>query len=603
MEYYPTDEERDVIKLMMAEKSNWQEGTVFITPKVAFDTKKLVEKCRKNYFGIFNQQKDPFSQREKIFIPFTEWVIETILKNIDIDTKDIQAKAKNPASYKIANLFRYILRKKLDDTHFGKIINSLLRRVCIDGTGFLKIYKEKKKLHIDVVDRLNMLYDPSAETLDLSSGITERHVLTLNEFLEYGFENSEFVKGTNTIDRTGFDLSSKSNIRTEVPYVTVYERYGYISKKILTGKESDKNEFVYALTIASGLERESQTIVHKVKEVKGHPYQEFKFKSVPNRLDGRGVAEMLFNIQAYLNEVVNTRLTKSRIVHQGLWKLRGNITPQQVSKLFTTSAIKLDPSSDIERLDTGTIDPSSYKDEEMAYQWGVRVTQSSEGLPNASKNLATVAVIEEQGSAKAYNMRIEDIFLNLEKAFTEKIVPIILDELTEEEIVRITGDVAVMQDLDEQLIKNYVYSKVDDMMKQGGMTPPTEQEMELLIEETKADFKNMKDDRPMPVIPEIFDTEYDISVTMTDETVNKATMAQSLQNLLPIIAQAGKPIEPVLMELFDALGLDSDTLMSQMAKPAPQVMMPQGQEQLSPEQKAGIPQPAPSPAQTVPVAA
>ena len=128
--------------------------------------------------------------------------------------------------------------------------------------------------------------------------------------------------------------------------------------------------------ICSGLESESQAILHKVKEVKNHPYQEFKFKEVPNRMDGRGPVEMLFDIQAYINEVVNTRLNKSRIVHLGLWKLRGNITPQQVSRLFTTGAIKLDQTSDIEPLNTGSIDPSSYRDEEQAFSWGTKVTQS-----------------------------------------------------------------------------------------------------------------------------------------------------------------------------------------------------------------------------------
>ena len=177
--YQPTEAEKKAIKIMLNEKSNWQEGTVFVTPKVAFDTKKMVEKCRKNYYGIFNEGKDPVTKRDKIFIPFTEWIVETILKNIDIDTKDINVKAKNPSSYKIANIFRYVLRKKLEDVSFGKTINKLLKRVCIDGTGFLKIYRNNGKLQIDVVDRLNMLYDPSAETLDQSSGIIERNVLRI----------------------------------------------------------------------------------------------------------------------------------------------------------------------------------------------------------------------------------------------------------------------------------------------------------------------------------------------------------------------------------------------------------------------------------------
>ena len=396
---------------------------------------------------------------------------------------------------------------------------------------------------------------------------------------------------------TGFDLSSKSNIRTSVPYCTVYERYGWIPKSIITGKDKDDNEYVYALMICSGLESESQAILHKVKEVKNHPYQEFKFKEVPNRMDGRGPVEMLFDIQAYINEVVNTRLNKSRIVHLGLWKLRGNITPQQVSRLFTTGAIKLDQTSDIEPLNTGSIDPSSYRDEEQAFSWGTKVTQSVDQTDQPASKKASIAIIENQESNKAYNLRIEDIFLNLEKAFREKIVPIINKELTKEEIVRITGDVNSMKELDEQLARNYVYGQVNDLIKKGGITPPTEQDIELMIQNAVQDMSKMGEDRPMPVVEEFFNTEYDVTVTVTDETINKATIAQMLQNILPIVAQTGKPVDGILTELFDTLGIDGERMLNQMNKQ--QQQLPQGQQtsnqgdQLSKEQQAGMTQEPP----------
>ena len=340
--------------------------------------------------GIFNNDKDPMTGREKIFIPFTEWIIETILKNIDIDTKDITVKAKNPSAYAVADIYRYIIRKKLDDINFGQIINKLLKRVCIDGTGFLKIYRDGGKFRMAVVDRLNLMYDPSAETLDQSSGITERNILTLPEFKEYEWDNMEYVKGTTTIDRTGFDIASKSNIRTTVPYVEVFERYGYFPKSIITENTKDDDNYVYGLIIASGMTSVGTTVVHKIVELDGHPYQEFKFKEVPNRMDGRGPAEMLMNIQAYINEVVNTRLNAGRMVHQKLWKIRGNVTPQQLSNFFATAAIKLDSQSDIEMVNTGSIDPSSYRDEEQAYFWGNKVTQSVDEIAPTGKNTAKI---------------------------------------------------------------------------------------------------------------------------------------------------------------------------------------------------------------------
>lgn len=598
-EYQPTDREREAITILLQEKSNWQEGTVWITPKVTFDTKKMVEKCRKNYFGIFNEANDPMTNRQKIFIPFTEWVIESILKNIDIDTKDITVKAKNPSAYAVADIYRYVIRKKLDDINFGQIINKLLKRVCIDGTGFLKIFKDNGKLGIYVIDRLNMMYDPSAETLDQSSGIIERNVLTLPEFQEYkNWDNVGVVKGTTTLDRTGFDLASKANIRTTVPYVEVFERYGYVPKWIVTDDEADKdsNEYVYALIIASGLSSQNQTVIHLIKEVSGHPYQEFKFKEVPNRLDGRGPAEMLMNIQAYINEVVNTRLNAGRMVHQKLWKIRGNVTPQQLSNFFATAAIKLDANSDIEMVNTGSIDPSSYRDEEQAYFWGNQVTQSVDDQTQGG-NTATEALIGQQAANKAYNLRIEDIFLNLEKAFAEKIVPIINKELSKEEIIRITGDVKDIKRMDEKLAKNYVYNTLNKEMKEKGMMSlQSTEEVEAAIDSIASEMENMGEDRPIPKFDELFDTKYDIKITITDETINKATIAQALQNIMGIAAQAGKPIEPIMSELFDTLGFSGERMIAEMEKQPQQQPQQIGQgQQLTPEQQAGMMQEPPMP--------
>ena len=612
-EYSPTDAERKAIEILFSEKSNWQEGTVWVTPKVSFDTKKMVEKCRKNYFGIFNEPLDPVTNRQKIFIPFTEWIIESILKNIDIDTKDITVKAKNPSAYAIADIYRYIIRKKMDDINFGQIINKLLKRISIDGTGFLKIYKDGGKLQIAVVDRLNMIYDPSAETLDQSSGIIERNVLTVPELREYtDWKNTEFVKGSTTIDRTGFDLASKGNVRTTVPYADVYERYGYIPKYLITEKDEDKDTFVYGLIIASGLSGVSSTIIHKIKEVDEHPYQEFKFKEVPNRMDGRGPAEMLMNIQAYINEVVNTRLNAGRMVHQKLWKIRGNITPQQLSNFFATSAIKLGANDDIEMVNTGSVDPSSYRDEEQAYFWGEKVTQSVDDLSPTGKHTATQALVSQQAANKAYNLRIEDIFLNLEKAFKEKIVPIINKELSKEEIVRITGDVKDVKLMDAKLAKNYVYNTLNTELKQKGMMSlQSTEEMQAAIDEISKRMEGMGSDRPMPVFDELFNTEYDIKISVTDETLNKATMAQALQNIMGVLAQAGKPIEPVLSELFDVLGYSSERIMQAMsaapqAPQAPQAAQPgQGGQQggqMSTATQAGVPS-MPMPGNQTPVKA
>lgn len=593
MQYTPTDEEKEVIRIIQSEKTNWEDGNVFVVDKVQFIMKNVVKKARKNYFGIFNSPKDPVTKREKIFIPLTEWTVETMLKNIDIDTKDIDVKARNTNAYLKAEVFRHILKKKLDDINFGQTLNRWLRRVAIDGTAYLKAYEEDGKLGVAVVDRLNMIADPSVECLDDSAGITERFILSKPEFDELNLDGKEYVDGVTSIDRTGIEAFSPSVQSTEIPYVELFERYGYFPEYVITGKEDDKKTFFYGKATVTGLN--GTPVVHSVVKLdeEENPYGEGKLKEVPNRLDGRGIPEILFNIQAYLNEVVNTRMNKARIVQLGLFKMKGNVTPQQFAKLFTTGGIKLDQSSEIEAMNTGSIDPSTYKDEEQAYQWGTRVTGTTNEDDQAASRPATNALLEQQGASKGYNLRIEDLMLSLGKFIEKKMLPIIKKEMLADKgsLVRVTGDPKIFEKLDESLIRNQVYKNIESMSPtEKQMMRDSGVDMEMFVQQGMEQMKALGEDRYIPIIEDLFDIEYDIKVVTSDESINRSVMASMLQNTLGILASSGLPVRDTLKELYDTMGLDGEKLIQDQPVQLPQ----QGAlQQGSPETVANsMPQPS-----------
>jgi len=232
-EYTPTEGEKEALRIIKSEIINWERGTVWVTDDVSFDMTDVVKKARKNYFGIFKQKKDPVTGRKKIFIPLTEWTVEIILKNIDIDTKDISVKAKNPTAYKMSKIFKYVLRYYLDKLNFGKTLNSKLRNTAIDGTCYDKTWKEKGELMHKNIDRLNIYRDPSETDFTENSTIIERNLLTLPEFREYDWDNSAFVEGADSYDRSGMEGKVQ---RTEIPMVEMHERYGYLPDFCVTSK-------------------------------------------------------------------------------------------------------------------------------------------------------------------------------------------------------------------------------------------------------------------------------------------------------------------------------------------------------------------------------
>jgi len=564
-EYYPTEGEKKAIEIFNTEKSNWERGEAWLTDKVAFRMTDVVKKARKNYFGVFDEEKDPVTNRRKLFIPLTEWTVESVLKNIDIDTKDIDIKAKNPTAYRKTRIVKMVLRYFLDRMHFGKILNEKLRNASIDGTCYDKTWLEDGQLMHRNIDRLNIIVDPSEDELKANSTIIERNLLTLPEFKEYNFDNSEVVEGVTSIDRVGINDTVSSSIKTEIPYVEVFERYGYLPKYCLTNDEKS-NDYVYCLLVLSG--NGENTVVHKIKEVKEHPYCQYKFKNVLNRADGRGIPEMIFNIQAYLNEIINIRLNTARVVQMGLWAAKGNITPQSLKKFFSTGVIKLDGASEFSRLDTGSIDPSSYKDEEQAYAWSKRVTQTQVEDEIAPNRPATNAIIEERANSKSYSLLIENFAFSLEKLIEEKMIPIIKKTIKEKEIIRITGDPSDLKELDKAFARELVYSEMEKYKKKLGFYPYlTQEEVEAKIEEVSANLAEMGEDRPLEYSSRLFDTEFDIQVNISDEQLNKAVVANTLNQAINILAGAGVPpqmLKEPIKELFDTLGFDGDKLASKI---------------------------------------
>lgn len=572
--YEPTEAEKEMLRIMLSEKSAWEDGEVFAIEKLSFIMRNIVKKARKNFYGVFDEEIDPVTQRKKIWVPLTEWVVENVIKNIDIDTKDIHVEPMKSESSVAAEFFNFILRNRLEKAQFGKTLNANNQNIVVDGTGFLKAWKEDGDLKITYQDRLHIIIDPAVSCADESPSIIEENVLSLPEFQQYtDWKNIDAVKGSKNVDRSGIaerGVGSTSR-ESEVPYVRVYERYGYAPKFVLTGNEEDMDKYVYVLAVASELD--SNPVIHKIKEVKKHPYQDFKFKEVLNRFDGRGIPEKLFSIQEYVNETVNTRLNTARIVQLGLWRVGAGVTSKQLKELFSGSAIRANQ-GDVERLNTGTVDASSYKDEEVAYEWAKRVTQTTNEDEVAASKPATNALIEERGANKGYDLIVENIYLNLAKFLKEKVVPIIIETLKDGEIEKITGDPQAIAKLEEPFVRNLVRSKNSQAFMETGqyLYQNADQEQQAIVQLMQEMNKQYGNKRFIPILKQAFDTDYEIRIDPAGDVINKGVLAKQLTDVMNMLSGAGVPItelKDVAQELFDTMGLPGEKLVEKIGTTQP----------------------------------
>jgi len=564
MSYQPSEIELDAIRLIKDERTQWDPMEANLTENISFKCRNIIKKAKKNYFSIFDNAYDPITKRRKLYIPLTRDMVETTVKNIDIDTKDIGVKAQKPDAYRLAIMTRYILSTFLDKMHFGQILNRMIRRQSVEGVAVLKKTTNADKVRISLIENLNFYTDPSANYLSESEGNIEDNWLTINESKEHSkWEHLDEIAGQTSIERTP-DIQQTTNI----PYVQVTERWGLIPKSFLTTDPGDKDEYLEGVIIVTGLD--SNPVVQLIAENKSglRPYKEFRAKTYDGRWLGLGIAEDLFDIQAYMNEVFNTRLNTNRIKQLGLFQIRkgSGITPQMLNSLYSGGGVQVSRiGTDIAELKTGGMDPSSYRDEEAGYLWAQRMTGAwevgrGESLPASQP--ATTAVLQDRGMKSGFSLQQEELGFSISQFIEELLLPSLFDTLKDGDIQRITGDPKELQVLDEAYIDNKTNEEIVSYHKKNGYYP-SKDEIESTKEKIRRVYRKQGKDRWIKVKKKLFSPENlvdSIEVFVTGESFNKMVLSQQLNDLLmnySNVAGVNIDSDKVVAEILDLMGLSS----------------------------------------------
>lgn len=564
MPYQPSQIESEAINLVKNEKTEWREMEVQLTENITFKCRNIIKKAKKNYFSIFDNPYDPITKKKKLYIPLSRDMVETTVKNIDIDTKDIGVRAKTPDGYRLAIMTRYVLSSFLDKIQFGQILNRIIRRQCVEGVAVLKRTKSANKVTIRLLENLNFYTDPTANYLSESEGNIEDNWLTINEAKQHTkWEHLDEITGRTSIERT-------PNIqeRTNIPYVQVTERWGIMPKSFVTQKPSDKDTYIEGVIIITNLD--GGPVVQLIAENKTglRPYKEFRAKTYDGRWLGLGTVEDLFDIQSYMNEVFNTRLNTNRIKQLGLFQIRkgSGITPQMLNNLYSGGAVQVSRiGTDIAELNTGGIDPSSYKDEEAGYLWAQRMTGAweigrGESLPASQP--ATTAVLQDRGMKSGFSLQQEELGFSISQFIEELLLPALFDTLKEGDIQRITGDPKELEVLDEAYIENITNEEIISFHKKNGYYP-SKPEIETTKDKIRRKYRKQGKDRWIKIKKKLFkpDTLIDnIEVFVTGESFNKMVLSQQLNDLLlnySNVAGVNIDSDKIVAEILDLMGLSS----------------------------------------------
>lgn len=558
-----SEEDGVALTLISQDLTKFENVQIQITRDVFFNMRQRIDKARKNYWGVFEIPQDD-NGNDKSWVPLTFNLTELFVRNSDLDTKDISVKAKGANDFGAAHVASFVLRHFLDKLKFGEFLNDFVRRFFIDGTVVTKIMKgvDGKMVRMYNVDLLNWYIDPYAESIQEANSVIERHVMDIDEFMAMPWRNKEGVMGREDV-KIYTDLST-TGTKSKVPQVAVYERWGKMPKFCITGIESDRDVWIEGTIIASNI-REEEENIHSIRENKSglKPYQEGRFIKAISRWAGIGVPEMLFDLQEQINETINIRLNNARIKQNGLFKAKigSGITQQMLTRLSSGGVIPVKQMDDFQELAIQDLKQSTFTMESNTYLWAQRVTGGFQapgaGEPLPASTTATIGLLQQQNARTAFDMAQENLGLALESIIKDHLLPIIFEDLTAEDVVRITGEKDDLAALDEAYVDQFTRKEqLQGILKNREVPSPTN--MLQAREEALNKFKAQGESRWVKIKKELFKFDFDIEVDITGEKFDKITVLSQLRQVLVELSQIpdlNLDMNAIAKEMLDIMGI------------------------------------------------
>ncbi len=279
-----------MLNLIRQELEDYKED-ITIVDGVTFNQKEMIEKIHRFLNSKFlNGDIDVDGDRKHFFnIVKNPCGVET--KATDFDTKNIKILTADTGDPEQTWYFERDLKFWMKDQNFGRVLNRIFEERPKFGSVVIKTIKGEPFF----VDLRNFACEPSADTLDDSAYIIERHIYTPRQFRKVGEELN-----WDNIDEV-IEEAKKGDDR----HIITYERYGEVAE------EEGYRRIIYADVgkdqkddITGEMVPHSGVLVQDDK-VDTHPYTELHREKIPGRWLGVGLVEILEEPQIRHNMIAN----------------------------------------------------------------------------------------------------------------------------------------------------------------------------------------------------------------------------------------------------------------------------------------------------------
>ncbi len=524
---------------IQAEISDYFNKRVQISDGNLFSQNKLIKRILQFENHIYPTGKFTKQGDYKYWYDIITPRIDAEVKNTDIDTKNIRVASDRPIDEFATIVVNCSLKKYLKDTGQSEELNTSREQ----GAGWGNIVWKKIKKGYERVD-LKRFYviNQTAENLTQSPAI-EGYQLSQSDLRA---KSGSWKNVEDVIKGCGQNLYSSAPEgqanETTTPYYDIYERNGEVCLKDLkterneTPDEGDDKVYVLAKVIIAAVNSTSaqeQSIEAKytlfADRIYEMPYEEYHRSRYKGKWFREGIIELLFDLQVRANQIGNQ-------IAQGLeWS----------SKTIFRAADKLIVNNILNDLKNGDIIKSQDLQQipvrmegfdQLANEWNRILNLANDicnsrevvqGItPPSGTPLGTTQLLNTN-SNKLFDFIREKFAIPLTNIFENWIIPKLVGELKEKDIVSLTGDTEALNRARELIINSWY---LRNLIYIG---PHTKEEGDALKQIKLEELKR----RPKLIVSELsklwegfLDSVYvDISGEQTRSTEDTATLVSLIQ--------------------------------------------------------------------------
>ena len=443
-----TNIEQEIINRLQTLRNQNENGTVYITEGHTVNTKRRVQKAKRNYDMVF-LKKDS----KKLFHSYTNATCKTLISSLDFDVKDIQINSKSNDTINQTQLLRELLLINLKKAKFGTVLNRIATRDVIDGSVITRTEEKNGKPETYIINMENFWTQFDEENPEW---FLERVLMNKYDMPE-NWDISE-VSETNAFTYPGIGVPKKGS------ELWIFE--GMCPQWYVTEDYNDTNRMWMRLYITDLFNNwKIQEIQILGKDINDSKYDYAQLVSHEGRFIGVGVPEELFDIQRYLNMNLTSRYKRGQISALGLLQMKkgAGLTTDLVDRLTQGSIIPVENIGDIAAVPVGQVGNDNFTEETALTAQGDRLTGATEVARGQRDRQATLGQVNIEAGFS--NNRFDFMRQNLAtmiESILYKWCKTIIENMKPEEVIRVTDE-----NLRGELAKEYSQYKLVKVLEKS----------------------------------------------------------------------------------------------------------------------------------------